>query len=73
MKIYIKDTIATKRAIYESGVNFEQFAEQVGMNVSYLSQVLNKRVSVSIKMARRIAEALDAEISEIFTFEAKGE
>src|SRR5699024_3701063 len=59
MKIVIKDTTATKRAIYESGVNFEQFAEQVGMNVSYLSQVLNRRVSVSIKMARRIAEALD--------------
>lgn len=73
MKIYIKDTNATKRAIYESGVNFEQFAEQVGMNVSYLSQVLNRRVSVSIKMARRIAEALDADIKEVFTFEAKGD
>ena len=69
MKIYIKDTAATKRAIYESGVNFEQFAEQVGMNVSYLSQVLNRRVSVSIKMARRIAEALDAEIRDVFDIE----
>jgi len=69
MKIYIKDTTATKRAIYESGVNFEQFAEQVGMNVSYLSQVLNRRVSVSIKMARRIAEALDVEIRDVFDIE----
>ena len=69
MKIYIKDTNTTKRAIYESGVNFEQFAEQVGMNVSYLSQVLNRRVSVSIKMARRIAEALDAEIRDVFDIE----
>ena len=69
MKIYIKDTNATKRAIYESGVNFEQFAEQVGMNVSYLSQVLNRRVSVSIKMARRIAEALDVEIRDVFDIE----
>ena len=73
MKIYIKDTTATKRAIYESGINFEQFADKVGMNVSYLSQVLNKRVSISIKMARRIAEALDAEIRDVFTFEAEGE
>lgn len=69
MKIYIKDTTATKRAIYESGVNFEQFAEQVGINVSYLSQVLNRRVSVSIKMARRIAEALDVEIRDVFDIE----
>ena len=69
MKIYIKDTNTTKRAIYESGVNFEQFAEQVGMNVSYLSQVLNRRVSVSIKMARRIAEALDVEIRDVFDIE----
>lgn len=69
MKIYIKDTNATKRAIYESGVNFEQFAEQVGMNVSYLSQVLNRRVSVSIKMARRIADELGKTIQEVFDFE----
>ena len=69
MKIYIKDTTATKRAIYESGINFEQFADKVDMNVSYLSQVLNKRVSVSIKMARRIAEALDVEIRDVFDIE----
>ena len=69
MKIYIKDTAETKRAIYESGINFEQFADKVGMNVSYLSQVLNRRVSVSIKMARRIAEALDVEIRDVFDIE----
>ena len=69
MKIVIKDTTATKRAIYESGINFEQFAEQVGMNVSYLSQVLNRRVSVSIKMAKRIADELGKTIQEGFDFE----
>lgn len=73
MKIYIKDSAATKRAIYELGINFEQFADKVGMNVSYLSQVLNRRVSVRVTMARRIAEALDADIKEVFTFEVEGE
>lgn len=72
LRIIIQDKKVRKLMLHD-GLNISALAELVGVGVSYMSQVLNGKRNPSPKLAKRIADALDVEITDIFTIEAKEE
>lgn len=68
MKIYI-DTTKTKTSMFQLGLNVSLLARNIGCSTSYMSQILNNKKSPSPKLAKKIAETLNLETTDIFTFE----
>ena len=66
MKIYIKDTQATKAQIYSRGITIDDFSQIIGINYPYMSRILNKRTALSPSLAKRIADELGKEIRDVF-------
>ena len=69
MKIVIKDTTETKRAIMQCGMSMAEFAERVDIGKYYWSAILNGNRHPSPALAKRIADALGKEIKDVFRFE----
>ena len=61
------DLIKTKKQMVSRGLNAKKLAKIVPMNYVYLIQILNGKRNPSELMAIKIANALDVEVSEIFS------
>lgn len=68
MNVYLNNQ-KVKKMMFIKGFNVSSFAAEVGVGVSYLSQIMNGKRSPSPKLAKKIAETLEVEIKEIFIFE----
>lgn len=68
MSVYL-DNQKAKKLMFVKGFNVSSFASEVGIGVSYLSQILNSKKSPSPKLAKKIAETLEVEIQDLFIFE----
>lgn len=67
MSVYL-DNQKAKKLMFVKGFNVSSFASEVGIGVSYLSQILNSKKSPSPKLAKKIAETLEVEIEDLFFF-----
>ncbi|MCJ1787577.1 helix-turn-helix transcriptional regulator [Staphylococcus warneri] len=70
MTIFINSN-RLKRAMFLQGYNISELASELGVGVSYLSQILNNKKTPSPKLAKNIADTLGVEIKDIFDFEVK--
>lgn len=70
MTIYI-NTVNLKKVMFLKGYNISELANELGIGVSYLSQILNNKKTLSPKLAKKIANTLSVEIQDIFDFEEK--
>lgn len=57
--------------IAKNGYSLRSFSEEHKISLSYLSAILNYKATPSPKMAKRIADALNVEIKDIFEFDLK--
>lgn len=60
-------TLNFKIELLKNGYSILSFAKNIGIDPSYLNQVVNKKRHPSAKMAKRIADALNTEVETIFT------
>ncbi|PTJ28479.1 helix-turn-helix domain-containing protein [Staphylococcus simulans] len=60
-----------KKAMFIKGLNLSDLSRETEVGISYLSQIVNGKKVPSPKLAKKIAEALDVEIEDIFEFELK--
>lgn len=67
MSIYL-DNQKTKKLMFIKGFNVSTLADEVGVGISYISQILNGKRSPSPKLAKKIAETLEVEIEDLFFF-----
>lgn len=67
MSVYL-DNQKTKKLMFIKGFNVSTFADEVGVGISYISQILNGKRSPSPKLAKKIAETLEVEIEDLFFF-----
>lgn len=55
------------------GFTNNSLADHLGITYQHLSSVRHKKINTSPKLAKRIAETLDVEITDIFTIEINKE
>lgn len=60
-----------KKAMFIKGINLSELSRETEVGISYLSQIVNGKKVPSPKLAKKIANALDVEIEDIFEFELK--
>jgi len=65
-KITVKNPFCIKLEIAKSGRNLKEFAYDVEVSASYLSQILNGKRTPSILMAEKISKELEKEVGELF-------
>ena len=53
------------------GYSLRSFARESKISISYLSLIMNEKAMPSPKMAKRIADSLNVDIEDLFTFEYK--
>ncbi|MCJ0908474.1 helix-turn-helix transcriptional regulator [Mammaliicoccus sciuri] len=57
--------------IAKRGYSLRSFSKQSNISISYLSLIVNEKTIPSPKIAKRIADNLDVDIEELFTFKDK--
>lgn len=57
--------------IAKNGHTLRSFSKSSGISLSYLSLIINNKATPSPKMAKRIADNLNADMEDIFEFEIK--
>ncbi|CCI58494.1 helix-turn-helix transcriptional regulator [Staphylococcus equorum] len=62
---------AIKQRMFVLGLNLTDFSKTINVGVSYLSQIINGKKSPSPKLAKKMAEVLEVDITDIFIFEQK--
>lgn len=62
---------AIKQRMFVLGLNLTDFSKTINVGVSYLSQIINGKKSPSPKLAKKMAEVLEVDITDIFIFEKK--
>lgn len=67
MSVYL-DNQKAKKLMFIKGFNVSSFADEVGVGISYISQIMNGKKSPSPKLAKKIAETLEVEIEDLFFF-----
>ncbi|PTI99137.1 helix-turn-helix transcriptional regulator [Staphylococcus simulans] len=70
MTILINSNIF-KKAMFLKGLNLSELSIKTEVSTTYLSQIVNGKKVPSPKLAKKIANALDVEIEDIFEFELK--
>ncbi|UXR47201.1 helix-turn-helix transcriptional regulator [Staphylococcus simulans] len=60
-----------KKAMFLKGLNLSDLAIKTEVSSTYLSQIINGKKVPSPKLAKKIADALDVEIEDIFEFDVK--
>ncbi|PTJ95623.1 helix-turn-helix domain-containing protein [Staphylococcus simulans] len=70
MDVYIYNK-KVKKMMFLKGWNMTEMANLIGVSTSYFSQIMNKRKKPSTKLAKKIADALDVEIKDLFEFDVK--
>jgi len=68
VKIYVKSTETMKRKIYMRGTTIKSFCEEIDMNFTYFSSMVNGNRPIGAANAKKIANALDVEMDELFDF-----
>lgn len=62
------DILELRGLIAKRGHSLRSFSKNSGISISYLSEIVNGKVSPSPKMAKRISNALGVEIEYLFKF-----
>ncbi|MDT3924700.1 helix-turn-helix domain-containing protein [Staphylococcus saprophyticus] len=62
---------AIKQRMFVLGLNLTDFSKTINVGASYLSQIINGKKSPSPKLAKKMAEVLEVDITDIFIFEQK--
>ena len=57
--------------MFLKGYNLSDLSKELGIGISYLSQIINGKKIPSPKLAKIIANTLDVEIKDLFYFEEK--
>ncbi|EMC0291638.1 MULTISPECIES: helix-turn-helix domain-containing protein [Staphylococcus] len=60
-----------KKAMFLKGFNLSDLSNKAEISSTYLSQIVNGKKTPSPKLAKKIADALDVDIEDIFEFEIK--
>ncbi|AQU78305.1 helix-turn-helix transcriptional regulator [Planococcus faecalis] len=66
IKIELKNPLDVKIAIAERGKNVREFAKEIGISHSYMSQILSEKRQPSPKVANKIAVGLGVNFDGIF-------
>ncbi|KFE41948.1 helix-turn-helix transcriptional regulator [Staphylococcus agnetis] len=64
-KVYVKRN-DLKKAMFIKGLNLSTLAIKAEVSSTYLSQIINGKKTPSPKLAKKIADALDVEIEDVF-------
>ncbi|AMG33023.1 transcriptional regulator with XRE-family HTH domain [Staphylococcus saprophyticus] len=70
MTITVNETLI-KKAMFIKGFNLSDLAHETGVGISYLSQIINGKKIPSPKLAKKMSEVLQVDVSELFEFEIK--
>lgn len=60
-----------KKAMFLKGFNLSDLSNKAEVSATYLSQIVNGKKVPSPKLAKKIADALEVEVEDIFEFELK--
>ena len=62
---------AIRKELYKKGLYITGFSNVLGISVNYTNLIINNRRSPSPKLAKKMADVLEVEVSDIFIFENK--
>lgn len=65
-KIYVKDKSIFKKKVMEKGYNIKGFSHECGVSNSYMSSVINGRVSLSAPLSKKITKELNCSFKTLF-------
>lgn len=68
VKVYVKDTEKIKTEVYKRGITLKQFAADCSISFNYFSAVINGHKAIGAANAKKIADALDVKMDELFDF-----
>lgn len=72
MTVVIK-SIRLKELMFLKGHNLSTLANEVGISISYMSQIINGKRTPSAMLATKISKVFDVSVEELFTFKDKEE
>ncbi|EMJ4525264.1 TPA: helix-turn-helix transcriptional regulator [Staphylococcus aureus] len=62
-------TIDIKVSLLKKGLSISKFSQCLKINASYANQIVNGKKNPSPNLAKNIAELLEVDIEDLFTFE----
>lgn len=62
-----------KELMFIKGYNLSTLADEVGISISYLSQIINGKRTPSAMLATKISKVFDVSVEKLFTFKDKEE
>lgn len=65
------NTITFKIALFKKGYSISEFAKRLDINVSYVSSIVNGKRKPSPVLAKKMADKLNVEVSDIFSVETE--
>lgn len=60
-----------KKAMFIKGFNLSDLSREIGVGISYLSQIINGKKIPSPKLAKKMSEVLQVDVNELFEFDVK--
>ncbi|MBL0846995.1 helix-turn-helix transcriptional regulator [Mammaliicoccus fleurettii] len=70
MMVVIKDRYL-KELMFLKGYNLSTLAAEVGISISYMSQIINGKRTPSAMLATKISKVFGVRVDELFTFKDK--
>ncbi|PTE33830.1 transcriptional regulator [Mammaliicoccus fleurettii] len=62
-----------KELMFIKGYNLSTLADEVGISISYMSQIINGKRTPSAMLATKISKVFDVSVEKLFTFKDKEE
>ena len=62
-----------KELMFIKGYNLSTLADEVGISISYMSQIINGKRTPSAMLATKISKEFGVSVEELFTFRVKEE
>ncbi|WP_436857554.1 helix-turn-helix transcriptional regulator [Mammaliicoccus sciuri] len=62
-----------KELMFLKGHNLSTLADEVGISISYMSQIINGKRTPSAMLATKISKEFGVSVEELFTFRVKEE
>lgn len=62
-----------KELMFLKGHNLSTLADEVGISISYMSQIINGKRTPSAMLATKISKEFGISVEELFTFKVKEE
>ena len=72
MTVIIKSNYL-KELMFLKGHNLSTLADEVGISISYMSQIMNGKRTPSAMLAKKISKVFGVSVNELFTFKDKEE